>query len=66
DHVVTGKVIRMNLSVGVASFPEHGSEPGTLMNNADSALYKAKNNGRNQVVVATYHHENVDGVCGDA
>ena len=51
DHVVTGKVIRMNLSIGVASFPEHGSEPGTLMNNADRALYKAKNNGRNQVVV---------------
>ena len=50
DHVVTGKVIRMNLSLGVASFPEHGSEPGTLMNNVDSALYKAKNNGRNQVV----------------
>ncbi|HJW85147.1 MAG TPA: diguanylate cyclase [Candidatus Brocadiaceae bacterium] len=66
DHAVTGKVIRMNLCIGVATFPEHGSEPGTLMNNADSALYKAKNSGRNQVVVATYHHENVDGVCGDA
>lgn len=50
DHVVTGKVIRMNLSIGVATFPEHGNEPGTLMNNADRALYKAKNNGRNQVV----------------
>ncbi len=51
NHVVSGKVIRINLSIGVATFPEHGSEPGTLMNNADRALYKAKNNGRNQVVV---------------
>ncbi len=51
DHVVTGKGIKMNLSIGVATFPEHGSEAGTLMNNADRALYKAKNNGRNQVVV---------------
>ncbi|MEK6738409.1 MAG: diguanylate cyclase, partial [Planctomycetota bacterium] len=30
DHVVTGKVIRMNLCIGVATFPEHGGEPGTL------------------------------------
>ena len=51
DNVVAGKIIKMNLSIGIASFPEHdGDEPGTLMNNADSALYKAKNNGRNQVV----------------
>ena len=51
DHVVAGKVIRMNLSIGVATYPEHGGESGALMNNADRALYKAKNNGRNQVVV---------------
>ncbi|HJW86787.1 MAG TPA: GGDEF domain-containing protein, partial [Candidatus Brocadiaceae bacterium] len=51
DHVVEGKIIKMNLSIGVASFPEHGDEPGILMNNADLALYKAKNTGRNQVVV---------------
>ncbi|MEK6621046.1 MAG: diguanylate cyclase, partial [Planctomycetota bacterium] len=51
EHIVAGKIIKMNLSIGIASFPEHdGDEPGTLMNNADSALYKAKNSGRNQVV----------------
>jgi len=52
DNIVAGKIIKISLSVGVASFPEHDcDEPGTLMNNADHALYKAKNNGRNQVVV---------------
>lgn len=51
EHIVAGKIVKMNLSIGIASFPEHdGDEPGALMNNADSALYKAKNSGRNQVV----------------
>ncbi|MCY6369492.1 ABC transporter substrate binding protein [Clostridium ganghwense] len=34
-------------SVGISIYPEHGIDIKTLIKNADTALYKAKNNGRN-------------------
>ncbi|WP_052384192.1 sensor domain-containing diguanylate cyclase [Litchfieldella xinjiangensis] len=40
-------------SLGVAAYPEHGPEWETVQRLADEALYQAKRNGRNQVVVAT-------------
>ena len=42
----------ITLSLGVAVFPEHGSASETVLRSADSALYRAKHAGRNQVVVA--------------
>lgn len=38
------------ISLGVASFPNHGETPGTLVALADKALYWAKNNGRDRAV----------------
>jgi diguanylate cyclase (GGDEF)-like protein len=40
---------RITISIGVASFPDDGRDPIQLVELADSALYRAKRNGRNQV-----------------
>ena len=44
---------RLTLSVGIASFPVHGRTAGDLTQHADMALYLAKAQGRNRVVVFT-------------
>jgi len=38
-------------SIGIAIYPEHGSTESTLITSADSAMYAAKNAGRNTVRV---------------
>ena len=43
---------RLTLSIGVASFPEDGRDPATLIASADHALYRAKADGRNRVNAA--------------
>src|SRR5690242_20292538 len=43
------KTHRITISIGVASYPEDGRDPIQLVELADSALYGAKRNGRNQV-----------------
>jgi diguanylate cyclase (GGDEF)-like protein len=42
----------MTLSVGLAAFPGHGLSGRALLEAADRALYEAKQQGRNRVVVA--------------
>jgi diguanylate cyclase (GGDEF)-like protein len=46
------KIKRITLSMGVASFPDHGSTGSDLLKFADQALYRAKNGGRDCVAVA--------------
>jgi diguanylate cyclase (GGDEF)-like protein len=41
----------LTLSIGVAEYPDGGDTPEELIATADAAMYKAKNAGRNQVVV---------------
>jgi diguanylate cyclase (GGDEF)-like protein len=40
------------VSIGVACYPEHGDSVNRLLNCADTALYQAKNHGRNQVYLS--------------
>ncbi|HEV7214746.1 MAG TPA: diguanylate cyclase, partial [Chloroflexota bacterium] len=43
---------RLTVSIGVATFPEHGSQRDALLQAADLAMYVAKRLGRNQVCSA--------------
>lgn len=42
----------VTLSIGVAQFGEHGDTADALLSSADAALYEAKGDGRNRVVIA--------------
>jgi len=45
----TSEKHHITVSIGVASFPEDSSDPIELVEMADSALYRAKRDGRNRV-----------------
>lgn len=47
-----GSLDQVTLSVGVASFPDKGTTVEALLRAADAALYRAKEQGRDRVVVA--------------
>lgn len=40
--------VEISSSIGIAIFPEHGADDVQLMRNADQALYRAKDQGRNR------------------
>jgi diguanylate cyclase (GGDEF)-like protein len=44
---------KVTVSVGVATFPEDGTNSATLIQRADTALYEAKSRGKNLVRVAS-------------
>ncbi len=42
-----GHEISVGASIGVALFPDHGDDAGTLLHHADQAMYQAKKGGKN-------------------
>jgi diguanylate cyclase (GGDEF)-like protein len=48
-----GKTIGpITMSMGIAVFPQHGSSPEAVIRQADRAMYRAKQAGRDRIVIA--------------
>lgn len=50
---IDGKEMVTTCSIGVSTFPAHGTSPETLITNADIAMYQAKERGRNNIQAFT-------------
>jgi diguanylate cyclase (GGDEF)-like protein/PAS domain S-box-containing protein len=46
-HIVDNKSLDINVSIGGSTYPSDGRDAESLMNKADTAMYEAKQNGRN-------------------
>lgn len=53
EVMFNGKLLKATFSVGVSTYPTHGSTREELIRAADMALYGAKRSGRNRIVLAT-------------
>jgi diguanylate cyclase (GGDEF)-like protein/PAS domain S-box-containing protein len=49
--VLAGRSLQVSCSMGVVCYPEHGESATELLANADSAMYRAKEVGRNNLQV---------------
>ena len=45
-ELTEGDRVQIGASIGISFYPQHGKSPEMLIDNADIALYQAKNNGR--------------------
>ncbi|MCM8771602.1 MAG: GGDEF domain-containing protein [Candidatus Omnitrophica bacterium] len=48
---INDKDVKLTLSIGIATFPEHGNTEEEILSKADNALFQAKNIGKNLVIV---------------
>ena len=58
--VVEEHELSVTTSIGIAVFPEDGGDAESLLKAADSAMYRAKENGRNNYQFATSSGENLN------
>lgn len=48
-YSVSGVEVIVSPSIGIAGYPSSGADAATIVKNADTAMYRAKNHGRNTV-----------------
>ncbi|MBV8818621.1 MAG: EAL domain-containing protein [Acidobacteriaceae bacterium] len=48
-YLVDGRELIVTASIGMSLFPNHGQDASTLLHKADSAMYRAKNEGKNAI-----------------
>jgi diguanylate cyclase (GGDEF)-like protein/PAS domain S-box-containing protein len=53
DILVGGHALHLTPSIGIALYPDHGSDLSALLKNADAAMYETKARGRNGCSVFT-------------
>ncbi|MBS1225227.1 MAG: Diguanylate cyclase with sensor, partial [Proteobacteria bacterium] len=58
--IIAGHRLSISASIGLSHFPEHGSDLLELSKNADQAMYRAKQQGRDGVVI---YLPDLDSVC---
>jgi diguanylate cyclase (GGDEF)-like protein len=46
-----GKIFHCHVSIGLACYPEHGTDSVLVLKHADDALYAAKRTGKNRIMV---------------
>ena len=52
-YLIDGHTLQVHCSIGVSLFPEAGSDPETLIQSADAAMYQAKEQGESSFHFAT-------------
>ena len=48
---IKGHSLRISTSIGISIYPDHGNEEKVLLKNADTAMYLAKQKGRNTAII---------------
>lgn len=64
EIAVHGRTLKVTISAGVASYPDHAERLRDVLNTADAALYEAKRSGRNRVIAGETGQRQVYSIVG--
>ena len=51
EFIIHDNIIHIGVSIGIAHYPDNADNLEALVNNADNAMYEAKNNGKNNYIL---------------
>jgi diguanylate cyclase (GGDEF)-like protein len=50
EFIIDNEIITIGASIGISTFPFSAHDSDTLIKQSDTAMYKAKENGKNQAI----------------